>query len=88
VESAWIILDKIFTEPGRLFKGEGIPEILLAVACIGLLMLKEIKDEMRWNIHFIHNKNEAVSTVSLSLMICLIILTAVFTGQAFIYFQF
>jgi D-alanyl-lipoteichoic acid acyltransferase DltB (MBOAT superfamily) len=88
IPTAFAIFKTIFTNQGPLFKGEGIPEILLAVACIGLLMLKEIKDEMELNIRFIHNKNSVISTVSLALMICFILLTAVFTGKAFIYFQF
>jgi D-alanyl-lipoteichoic acid acyltransferase DltB (MBOAT superfamily) len=88
ISSAFIILKKIFTEPGMLYKGEGIPEILLTVLCIGLLMFKEIKDEMGLNIHFIHSKNNVISVLSLALMISFILLTAQFSGEAFIYFQF
>jgi D-alanyl-lipoteichoic acid acyltransferase DltB (MBOAT superfamily) len=88
VGGAFIILKKIFTEPGMLFKGEGIPELMLALTCIGLLMFKEIKDEAGLNLHFLHHKNVVISTVSLALMICFILLTAEFSGKAFIYFQF
>jgi D-alanyl-lipoteichoic acid acyltransferase DltB (MBOAT superfamily) len=85
---AFIILKKIFTEHGMLYRGEGIPEILLALFCICILMFKEIKDEMGLNIHFIHNKHHAISVISLALMISFILLTAQFSGEAFIYFQF
>ncbi|MDR3219042.1 MAG: MBOAT family protein [Dysgonamonadaceae bacterium] len=88
VEGAFSIVKKIFTEPGMLYRGNGIPDIILALFCIGLLMFKEIKDEMAWNIHLIHNKNEVISVISLSLLISFIILSANFSGGAFIYFQF
>jgi D-alanyl-lipoteichoic acid acyltransferase DltB (MBOAT superfamily) len=88
ISDARLILKKIFTEPGMLYKGEGIPDLLLAIACIGLLMVKEIKDETKLPVHLIHNKNNIVSVFSLASLICVIILTAVFTDNAFIYFQF
>ena len=88
MSTAWIILKKIFTEHGALYKGQGVPELLLAFVCIGLLMFKEIKDEMGLNIHFIHSKNTLVGTVSLALLIAWILLTGEFSGNAFIYFQF
>ena len=88
IDSAFIILKKIFTEPGPLFKGVGIPEMLLALTCIAILMFKEIKDEMNLNIHFLHNKNTVISTVSMALLICFILLTGEFSGAEFIYFQF
>jgi D-alanyl-lipoteichoic acid acyltransferase DltB (MBOAT superfamily) len=88
VETSFIILKKIFTEPGVVYNGFGIPETLLGVFCIGLLMFKEIKDEMGLNIHFIHHKNTWVSAISLALLIGFILLFAEFSGEAFIYFQF
>ncbi|MCL1938511.1 MAG: MBOAT family protein [Candidatus Azobacteroides sp.] len=88
IATAWIILKKIFTEQGALYKGQGLPELLLAFLCIGLLMFKEIKEEAGMNIHFIHSKNTIVSTISLSLLIAFILLFAEFSGNAFIYFQF
>ena len=88
IESALIIIKKILTNPGPLFKGAGIPELLLALTCIAILMFKEIKDEMKLNIHFLHNKNIVISTVSMALLICFILLAGEFSGAEFIYFQF
>ena len=88
VESAFGILRKIATEPGTLYKGAGIPEMLLSLTCIAILMFKETKDEMKWNIHFLHHKNIIVSTVSMAFLICFILLMGEFSGAEFIYFQF
>jgi hypothetical protein len=88
VSSAFLILKKIFTDPGPVFKGEGIPELLLAFLCIALLLFKEIKDELGWNIRLMQHKNSVVCSISMALMICLILLTGVFSGKSFIYFQF
>ena len=88
ITAAFEILNKIFTDPGNLYRGEGIPDLLLGLFCIFLLVFKEIKDELNLKIHFIHNKNNIVSTISMALMICFILLSAAFTGGAFIYFQF
>ncbi|MDH8700875.1 alginate O-acetyltransferase complex protein AlgI [Dysgonomonadaceae bacterium PH5-43] len=88
IEEVFIILRKIATEHGPIFKGAGIPEVLLALTCIAILMFKEIKDEKKLNIHFLHNKNIVVSTVSMALLICFILLFGEFSGAEFIYFQF
>ena len=73
---------------GPLFIGEGKPEMALPLVLIALLVLKELKDEMGWNIHLMHNKNVYVSAVSSALMIIVIAVCAQFESGAFIYFQF
>lgn len=77
-----------FTDRGPLFTGEGIPSLLLGFMCIGILMLKEIKDEMSIKVHALNAENYWVRIISISLFIAFIILTASFNGGAFIYFQF
>jgi alginate O-acetylation protein len=88
LHSAFSIIAKIFTDRGSLFTGEGIPSLLLGFMCIGILMLKEIKDEMSIKVHALNSKNYWVRIISISLFIAFIILTASFNGGAFIYFQF
>ena len=66
----------------------GIPSWLLGFMCIGILMLKEIKDEMSIKVHALNAENYWVRIISISLFIAFIILTASFNGGAFIYFQF
>ena len=88
LHSAFSIIEKIFTDRGPLFTGEGIPSLLLGFMCIGILMLKEIKDEMSIKVHALNSKNYWVRIISISLFIAFIILTASFNGGAFIYFQF
>lgn len=88
LHSAFSIIAKIFTDRGPLFTGEGIPSLLLGFMCIGILMLKEIKDEMSIKVHALNSKNYWVRIISISLLIAFIILTASFNGGAFIYFQF
>ena len=88
LHSAFSIIAKIFTDRGPLFTGEGIPSLLLGFMCIGILMLKEIKDEMSIKVHALNSENYWVRIISISLFIAFIILTASFNGGAFIYFQF
>ena len=87
LHSAFSIIAKIFTDRGPLFTGEGIPSLLLGFMCIGILMLKEIKDEMSIKVHALNSKNYLVRIISISLFIAFIILTASFNGGAFIYFR-
>ena len=77
------ILQSIFTDVGGLYNGEGMPQILMCIGLIALLMFKEIKDELNWPIHLMHNKSIVVSAISTAAMIVVILLCA-----EFIYFQF
>ncbi len=88
IHVAFGILGKIFAEPGNLFVGEGVPSLLLALMCIGILMLKELKDEMGLNIHLLNSTNYTVRVASMVLFTSFVLLTASFNGGAFIYFQF
>jgi len=83
-----LALRKMATEHGMLYNGDGKPAIVLPLALILLLMLKEMKDEYGWNIHLMHNSRMWVSVLSTSAMIILILMCASFEGGQFIYFQF
>lgn len=79
---------KILYEQGSMFNGEGMPSIIMSLMLIGVLMLKEIKDEMRLTVHLMHSDNIYISAVSSGLMVVVILLCAQFSGAQFIYFQF
>ena len=72
------------TAPGHFFASWA----LTAVLPIGILMLKEMKDEEGWNIHLLHSKNWVVKAISVALLIIFIIYMGELEGAKFIYFQF
>lgn len=72
------------TAPGHFFASWA----LTAVLPIGILMLKELKDEEGWNIHLLHSKNWVVKAISVALLIIFIVYMGELEGAKFIYFQF
>ena len=82
------IIGKIFTDHGPLFRGDGIPALVLPIIMIIILLLKELKDEYRLPIKLMHNSNPWISTPSSALIIIIILLCAEFNSGQFIYFQF
>lgn len=87
---AMLAIDKIVSQPGLLWRGDGLPAIVLPVLLIILLMTKEVKDEYFTppSISFMHHKNRWVSIISTTVMIVIILLCGQFEGGQFIYFQF
>ena len=81
------IIGKIITDHGPLFKGDGIPALVLPIMMIIILLLKELKDEYRLPIKLMHNSNPWISTPS-SALIIIVLLCAEFNSGQFIYFQF
>ena len=79
---------KIIFEQGSLFWGDGKPALALSLLLIGLLMLKEIKDEMKWKISFMNHPNIYISAFGTAILVAVILLCANFNGGQFIYFQF
>ena len=88
ISDAIIIINKIIIEQGPLFIGDGIPSLLLPILMIGILMIKEIKDECNINISLLHHKNPWISIPSSAIIIAIILLCAEFNSGQFIYFQF
>ncbi len=88
VNDAFMAFEKIFTQPGLLYNGDGKPTTIMFLGLIALLMFKELKDELKLNIHLLHNKNYIISSVVTALMIILLLMCAKFEGGQFIYFQF
>ena len=85
---AFTIISKIITDHGSLFKGDGIPSLILPLSMIGILLFKEIKDEYHINLSFMHNSRLWVSVPSSAVVIMIILLCAEFNSGQFIYFQF
>lgn len=85
---AFTIISEIITDHGPLFKGDGIPSLILPLLMIGILLLKEIKDEYHINLSFMHNSRLWVSVPSSAAVIMIILLCAEFNSGQFIYFQF
>ena len=88
ISEASTIITKIVTSHGLVFKGDGIPSLVLPVLMIAILLLKEIKDEYHMNLSFMHSSRFWVSIPSSAIVIIIILLCAEFNSGQFIYFQF
>ena len=75
---------------GRVFASGGLffSWALTAVLPIGIMLLKELKDEEGWNFHLLHSKNYYVQAVSIGLLVVYVFYTGELNGAQFIYFQF
>lgn len=88
INNALTIIQEIITNQGSLFKGDGIPSLVLPVLMIGILLCKEIKDEYQLKLSLMHNSNPWISVLSSAMIIIIILLCAEFNSGQFIYFQF
>lgn len=88
LSDALLAFKKMATEPGMLYKGEGVPSILLGLLLIGLLMLREMWVEYRWRIPWVSGASMARDIVYTAVLIITILLCGQFNGGQFIYFQF
>lgn len=88
IGDAFLSFQKMATEHGMLYNGEGKPAITLPIMLILLLIAKEIKDEYGLNLHLMSHKNLYVSAFWTAVMVIVILLCARFESGQFIYFQF
>lgn len=88
IADAFIVVSKIVSDHGKLYKGDGIPSLVLPIIMIMLLMIKEIKDEYSLNCSFMHHRKAWVSIPASAMVVIIIILCAEFNSGQFIYFQF
>ena len=88
INDALTIIGNIIANHGSLFKGDGIPSLVLPLLMIGILLFKEIKDEYRFKLSLMHNPNPWISIPSSAMIIIIILLCAEFNSGQFIYFQF
>ena len=70
--------------PGHFFASWA----LTAVLPIGIMLLKDLKDEEGWNIHLLHSDNWVVKAISVGFLIVFILYMGELEGAKFIYFQF
>lgn len=85
---ARIALTRMLHPGGMLYNGEGKPEILLPLLLIGLLMVREVRNERGHKFSLTGNANVYVSALSTAALIIVILLCARFQSGQFIYFQF
>ena len=88
VTAAFGIIGKIFTQPGPLFPGDGVPNQALGIFCIGILMMRELKEEFFPRFRLLTSDRFFVSAFSAAALAMFIMLTAVWHGGEFIYFPF
>jgi D-alanyl-lipoteichoic acid acyltransferase DltB (MBOAT superfamily) len=88
ISDALTVVGKICSEPGPLFKGDGIPALMLPLMMILILLFKEIKDECSIKLNFMHHSSSWISIPSCAFMVIIILLCAEFNSGQFIYFQF
>lgn len=88
ISDAITIIGKFFTDHGPLFKGDGIPALVLPIMMIIILLIKELKDEYRLPIKLMSSNSLWISIPSSALIIIIILLCAEFNSGQFIYFQF
>lgn len=88
ISDAFNAIGKICSEPGPIFKGDGIPALVLPLLMILILVFKEIKDEYSIKFHLMHHNSSWVSIPSCAFLIIIILLCAEFNSGQFIYFQF
>ena len=86
VADAFQAVSKIFTEQGNLFINKSV--MLIGIFSIFVLFIKEVIDEYKVPITFLHSKYSWVRYTSFILLCSFILLFGVFDGGQFIYFQF
>lgn len=88
LSDAGLALSKLAHPGGVLYNGDGKPSLVLPTLLIILLIIREIRDERHWDLHFTSNRNLIVSALSSAVLIIAILLCAHFESGQFIYFQF
>ena len=86
VHDAFTVVGKILTERGPLFND--IMTMIFGGTSLMVLIFKDLKDEFKWNVHFMHSNNLVVRCVCVILLLSYIMQMAAFEGGQFIYFQF
>ena len=87
IADTFIIINKIFSEPGHLFFN--VNSLAYGGLSLLILLIKDFLDEyLPTKIQLLDNKRVYVRYISYIFLICFIILFGVFDGGQFIYFQF
>lgn len=95
IDDAMLALKKILYDRGTLFNGEGKPAMIMSFLLILMLMVIEIRNERLDKIgktslyQTIDTRRSIIrSGLFTAFIVCVILLTAQFSGGQFIYFQF
>jgi len=92
ISDALFIVKMIFTNPGKLYIGQGGADVtapLYAIIAISILLLVEIKMEYFGSLFSISkNKSKLISMIGYAVLIYMILFLGVFGEGQFIYFQF
>ena len=83
---ALTVIQKIFTDQGTPFYNR--MELGFCLLSLSILIVKDVKDELKINLNFLHSKYTIIRYASAILLICYIMQMAAFNGGQFIYFQF
>ena len=86
VHDAFFAFKQIFSSPGKLFVD--LNTMGYGLLAIVLLMIKDYFDEYHSNICFLEARRKYVSIIASVLLLLLIVLSGVYDGGQFIYFQF
>lgn len=86
VDDAFIIIQKIFTQQGKLFVDKSV--FFYGFAALSILIFKDFKDNFNIKINLMHSKYIIVRYVSVVALLTYIILFGSFSSGQFIYFQF
>ena len=88
LSDAWLAFTKMFTHPGMLYTGEGVPTLLLSFLLIGCLMLREMWVEYKWRVPYLSGPSVVRDILYTAMLVIVILLCGRFDGGQFIYFQF
>lgn len=88
LSDAWMAFGKMFTQPGMLYTGEGVPTLLLSFLLIGCLMLREMWVEYKWHVPYLSGPSVVRDILYTAMLVIVILLCGRFDGGQFIYFQF
>ena len=85
ISEVFTVIWKIFTDHGGLFTDS---TLFLAMISLVILFIKDASEQFNCRLKLFYSKYTAVRYLSVSLLICFILLTGVLEGGQFIYFQF
>lgn len=88
LSDARLALMKMAHPVGPLYKGAGLPVLMLSALMIAILMAREIRNERGYDVKLTSHTNVWVSGASTGILLVIIFLCAQFDGGQFIYFQF
>ena len=87
VTDAFTIIGKMITDIDRPFDSSR-PFIVYSILSLFMLLFKDIKDHLNWQIHFLHANKLYIRYITILVLVSYILLFGALDGGQFIYFQF